>query len=71
MDITTMPQQAQQSNGSAPAAVQEEPKFGGLGFRVGNGFVGMSTGKNLTGVGIKLPGMLLGVATSSGNEAGK
>lgn len=67
VDITIMPQQG----GNGGAAGAEETKFEGLGFKVGNSFIGVSTGKDVAGIGLKLPGVLLGVATGSGKEAEK
>jgi len=47
---------------TAAPTKQGEEKVGGFGFTVGGYFVGVATGKNANGVGLKLPGSLIGVA---------
>jgi hypothetical protein len=45
-----------------------DARFEGLGFKVGSNFVGVATGAKVGGVGLKLPGVLFGVATKPGKK---
>jgi hypothetical protein len=46
-------------------------KHEGIGFKLGNSFVGISTGKSANGWGIKLGPVLLGVATGPSKDDAK
>ncbi|KAH8882989.1 hypothetical protein GQ53DRAFT_753276 [Thozetella sp. PMI_491] len=54
-----------------PRGLNVEPVFAGaseskgFGFKLGNSFVGVSLGENAHGVGLKLPGVLVGISSAS------